>query len=829
DDVSTLTITGTDVLVIEQTVTDADGDTATDTVDLGTGVFKVEDDGPSVSVSVTATTAYLDESVGTDGSQEDEPGNAAPDDEDGETDPFAAKNFGNMIGYATLVAALTVTTSAGADGLGSQTTSLTDASGGTYDGTATSLTLSETGQTIYLFTEDGLIVGRAGDNAIDAETGTVAFAIGIDGNDIEIAQYSALVHSDTTSHDDAVSLGDLVYVTSTVTDGDGDTATATSSSALQIVFEDDGPAVFFPEQGFLLNEAAATFTGALDFDMNIDDNVGSDQIGEVTFASALDGSDSGLTSGGVAIFYTLIDDDQTLIAYTGGAIPTATTDSGVVFYVEINQDGDLGTANDTYSVTMVGTVDGGQSTIGFQDGGYDAFGSNADWNGFVPNANGESLLSPIDNDSNDLLITPVGATSGTVNNNANEFGTGGGGGGQDIGAGEGLRLDYVIDLQGDPASGSGNYLDPTNRDHTFDGHYSVFAASATFSSGQNKVSTAELIVYEDPDGNSVVGDGVQDDITAIQIEHDGVLSTKISASGTYNINGQSYIVTMNADGNGSVEVKGITDDDLVRVFGDADGFNSFEINYVDGGADYDDTFSLSNFETSFVDPGQAVDVSLDLTLTDADGDTVDGTLAFSLLPPDPGTTVSVNGTYTLTGTELHAIGSDNNDTIDGNASDNILAGLDGIDILNGHGGDDTLYGGLGNDVLQGGTGSDRLVGGQGLDSLWGNVAGGPNDGVTDTFVIDDTTAVDIIGDFEASIDEIDLTALLDTVPAGTDPETGGYVRVVQDGADAQVQIDTDGGGDDYTTVVTLDNFTAVDETVKILFNDSNGDTQSTDV
>jgi VCBS repeat-containing protein len=51
-------------------------------------------------------------------------------------------------------------------------------------------------------------------------------------------------------------------------------------------------------------------------------------------------------------------------------------------------------------------------------------------------------------------------------------------------------------------------------------------------------------------------------------------------------------------------------------------------------------------------------------------------------------------------------GSDFNDTIDGNAGDNLLVGGRGDDILNG---------GVGNDILIGGRGADTLVGGDGID------------------------------------------------------------------------------------------------------------------
>ena len=101
-----------------------------------------------------------------------------------------------------------------------------------------------------------------------------------------------------------------------------------------------------------------------------------------------------------------------------------------------------------------------------------------------------------------------------------------------------------------------------------------------------------------------------------------------------------------------------------------------------------------------------------------------------------------------------------------------VASLSDATKLIGGDGNDVLIGSDGNNTLVGGDGEDVLAGGLGVDMLWGGDEGGTGDGDTDTFVIDDLTAADIIGDFEAGIDEVDLTALL-TLPGGTDVETGG--------------------------------------------------------
>lgn len=124
-------------------------------------------------------------------------------------------------------------------------------------------------------------------------------------------------------------------------------------------------------------------------------------------------------------------------------------------------------------------------------------------------------------------------------------------------------------------------------------------------------------------------------------------------------------------------------------------------------------------------------------------------------------------------------GTSGNDTLGGFAHDDVLiggAGNDrllrsaGADLMIGGRGDDTITGGKGSDVLQGGAGddvldggfhSDRLFGGSGDDVLTGGrgadrLTGGAG---ADTFVIQTTSALDVITDFDAAEDMLDVTAL----------------------------------------------------------------------
>ena len=89
-----------------------------------------------------------------------------------------------------------------------------------------------------------------------------------------------------------------------------------------------------------------------------------------------------------------------------------------------------------------------------------------------------------------------------------------------------------------------------------------------------------------------------------------------------------------------------------------------------------------------------------------------------------GVTVDLLGGYAIDGyggrdqlvSIPHAIGTDQNDWINGNNSANILQAGSGDDLLSGGGGSDTLSAGGGNDTLLGGVGNNILDGGDGIDT-----------------------------------------------------------------------------------------------------------------
>ncbi|MCB1492945.1 MAG: hypothetical protein KDJ77_14310, partial [Rhodobiaceae bacterium] len=107
------------------------------------------------------------------------------------------------------------------------------------------------------------------------------------------------------------------------------------------------------------------------------------------------------------------------------------------------------------------------------------------------------------------------------------------------------------------------------------------------------------------------------------------------------------------------------------------------------------------------------------------GDIAIGTIAVSVVAPDPATTGDdvINGTFgddlilALAGNDT-VFGAGGNDTIFGEAGNDGLDGGPGNDDLFGGPGDDNLFGLAGNDRLHGNGGADVLIGGEGDDWLF---------------------------------------------------------------------------------------------------------------
>jgi len=125
------------------------------------------------------------------------------------------------------------------------------------------------GQSIFLFKEGDLVVGRIGSAA-----GAAAFAVAIDSvtGVVSTAQYASLFHPNATNPDDSVSITDsALLAVVTVTDGDGDTATNSTGIGDAVQFQDDGPAIGPISDGQVDFSAGSSVTHSLNGIVGVDD------------------------------------------------------------------------------------------------------------------------------------------------------------------------------------------------------------------------------------------------------------------------------------------------------------------------------------------------------------------------------------------------------------------------------------------------------------------------------------------------------------------------------------------------------------------------------
>jgi hypothetical protein len=718
--------------LIYVTATDGDNDTATSAAAI---TVTFQDDGPTApTVSASSTVAH-DETPGVQNTADPN----AQNDVLGTAIAFGATTVASLfagvpspgddpdvagtgpIGYAASTGSLVTLIGGGfgtdgAAGTGSVAYSLivTD---GTFSGVKTT-----DGHNIYLYAgAGGLILGRVGNDsdalADDPNAGgTVAFALATDpaSGKVFVAQYLSLLNptagNTAAAYDEPVFLSTApgsVQMQVTYTDGDGDTASNSGFIGNAISFQDDGPRNILPDTAVLLNVAGKTATTALDFDTNVNDNYGADG-GDVQFATSLQGANSGKTSGGLPILYSISGDGHVLTGFvdTNGIGGYQDGVDTKIFTIALNLDGSLGTANDTYTVTMFGTVDG-QRRLDFSSSQFQFEGGNDPWSGFLEN---DGL------GHNDLLLTPMigGVSDGTTNTNANE---GGVDGGNSVGSGEAMRLDFISNLAGNPnkSGGSGDYSDVVNQDHTFTGHYNTNGASATFTniSGGSATSDVRIKAFDDPDGNNTVGDGTRDDINGVGISFGGE-TLLVTVDGTYTVGGHDFTVDFqNVSGHIEVVVGSVVSNTQIATF-TSSGYNSLEYHWEAG-----QDFKIGGFGASATVIGAPAELQIPLTVIDGDQDTASGQLFVDLLPASPSTldfsASAVGVTQTVTATAKNILGSSHQDSLTGDGTINFLAGGGDNDTLTGLGGNDTLLGGDGSDTLIGGAGADTLVGGLGAD------------------------------------------------------------------------------------------------------------------
>lgn len=712
---------------VDVTVTDNDGSTATTSFGV-----QIDDDTPKQPVLTVNTSPPL--------SHDETPCNNLPGSNDTDGTTLVSFNGANVqiatlfaalpladdphvpgpgpIGYASGALPVTVTGAAafGADGPATTNSAVYSLDIPDPLGTDSGVSTTE-GTKIFLFKlADSTIVGRVGNELPGGDTansaGAIAFALRVDPSSatLNMVQYLSLLHPTPGNFDESIPLSlTALQLKLALTDKDNDVATGTINVGSSVTFQDDGPRQITPDHAVLsISASGPVFTGQLDIDGNVDPNYGADG-GTVRFLSDLSGQNSGLTSNGQPISYFI---DPLTPHILQGKVGAA-----VIFTITLNFDGDGTLSNDTYSIDIQGVVDGPKQTSTFVPESGNFQGGNDPWAGFFDNTN---------NDSRDLLLTPIGNNS--INTTANSAGVGGG---ASIGTGEAMRIDSVRDLTGDVSSSDpGGYTDVDNRDHVFEQHLNTNGLTVTIG-GINAASTSDirLKAFDDPGGDKVpvlnydiVGTGnTQLSVTAVTLFFNGVsvvVSQSVIGTGvTYavpaaGIGGHAgFTVTFQDIGGGILEaVVGGAVNTLKIGTTTALGYDSLEVWHDDG-----DTFQIRELGSTVIDPAKPVNFSVPIQIVDGDNDALLSSIGITLAPAGDDYVHGSGAVYLASHIE-NARGSNGTDIISGNGLNNIIYGDAGGDTIEGGGGNDLLIGGLGTDQLTGSGGNDVFMFSNAADS-----------------------------------------------------------------------------------------------------------------
>ncbi|AMP94667.1 hypothetical protein AXF37_03325 [Legionella pneumophila subsp. pascullei] len=456
-----------------------------------------------------------------------------------------------------------------------------------------------------------------------------------------------------------------------VIDGDGDTAIGT----LKVTIDDDMPKAFTPEEGFVTNQAGIVRTFDLDFDANIDNNVGADQPGTIAFSGITNGQlvtgtvdgvpNQTLTSGGSAIHYYVSGNNVVEGWINGGPGDVGST---IVFRTTLQPDMNYNASNDTYKFEIFQPISTSTnvSITNFN-------GVNATSREFIylenASAPGEDILfsAYIRNDNGSF-------TDATVNTSTQGIGVNN----QNMNDRENLRLDFVRN-----ASTNGT---TSNMTYEYDDHYTVnnFSFKIVQVTGNPPAGSIEVWVRaynaddDDPTNNTVSSannlahqDALRDDpqvaLTQILVNGVPVTPTAVNASGGYLISGLNLndtITLRSANGYDRVEIE--------NARSGAHGVSNSSLN----GETFD--IGLFSYNTIKTTPSE-ININMGLSLTDSDGDKITSSIEINLAPSV--FKVGENVDDTSSSNILHRVGGDTG-VVDGSGGADILVGdVGGVEII----------------------------------------------------------------------------------------------------------------------------------------------------
>ncbi|HHT9888838.1 TPA: type I secretion C-terminal target domain-containing protein, partial [Legionella pneumophila] len=456
-----------------------------------------------------------------------------------------------------------------------------------------------------------------------------------------------------------------------VIDGDGDTAIGT----LKVTIDDDIPKAITPEEGFVTNQAGIVRTFDLDFDANIDNNVGADQLGTITFFGITNGQvvtgtvdgvpNQTLTSGGSAIHYYVSGNNVVEGWINGGPGDVGST---IVFRTTLQPDMNYNASNDTYKFELFQPI---STSTNVSIANFSGVNATSREFIYLENASGpgEDILfsAYIRNDNGSF-------TDATVNANAQGIGVNN----QNMNDRENLRLDFVRN-----ASTTGTNQNMT---YEYDDHYLVNNFSFKIIQVTGNPLTGSLEVWvraynaddDDPTNNTVSSannlahqDALRDDpqvaLTQILVNGVPVTPTAVNASGGYLISGLNLndtITIRSANGYDRVEIE--------NPRSGAHGVSNSSLN--------NETFDIGlfSYDTIKTTPSE-ININMGLSLTDSDGDKINSSIDINLAPSV--FKVGENVDDTSNSNIPHRVGGDTG-VVDGSAGADILVGdVGGVEVI----------------------------------------------------------------------------------------------------------------------------------------------------
>ncbi|WP_332113095.1 type I secretion C-terminal target domain-containing protein, partial [Legionella pneumophila] len=456
-----------------------------------------------------------------------------------------------------------------------------------------------------------------------------------------------------------------------VIDGDGDTAIGT----LKVTIDDDVPKAITPEEGFVTNQADIVRTFDLDFDANIDNNVGADQLGTIAFSGITNGQivtgtvdgvpNQTLTSGGSAIHYYVSGNNVVEGWINGGPGDVGST---IVFRTTLQPDMDYNASNDTYKFELFQPISTSTnvSITDFSD-------TNATNREFI-------YLEDASSPGEDILFSAYrrndngSFTDATVNTNAQGIGVNN----QNMNDRENLRVDFVRN-----ASTTGTNQNMT---YEYDDHYLVnnFSFKIVQVTGNPPTGSIEVWVRaynaddDDPTDNTAS--------SANNLAHQNALRDDPQVALTQIlVNGVPVTPTVSNPSAGGYLISGLNLNDTITIRS-ANGYDRVEIENPRSGAHGVSNSSLNNetfdiglfsYDTIKATPSE-ININMGLSLTDSDGDKINSSIEINLAPSI--FKVGENVADTSNSDVPHTVGEDTG-IIDGSSGADVLVGdIGGIDV-----------------------------------------------------------------------------------------------------------------------------------------------------